>query len=167
MERTPQFRDGGQNVDIRGVGRDVLRRMGLEQTALDRGTGEEGTAWVDEQGEKEAQFVADELGSEGPTAEMEILRGDLARLLYEPARDCATYRYGDHIERVEEGAEKVCVAFANGKTEVYDAVVIAEGVGSSTRELVFPQENNPRWMDLTIAYFTIPRQADDDRMWRW
>jgi 2-polyprenyl-6-methoxyphenol hydroxylase-like FAD-dependent oxidoreductase len=22
-------------------------------------------------------------------------------------------------------------------------------------------------MDLTIAYFTIPRAADDDRMWRW
>ena len=33
--------------------------------------------------------------------------------------------------------------------------------------MVFPGENEPRWMNLTIAYFTIPREADDDRLWRW
>lgn len=167
VERTPEFRDGGQNIDIRGVGREVLRRMGLEQTALDRGTGEEGTVWIDENGEEVAKFVIDELGSDGPTAEMEILRGDLARLLYEPARQRATFRFGDSIDRIEDGAHAVSVTFASGQTEQYDAVVIAEGVGSSTRELVFRDENDPRWMDLTTAYFTIPRQVDDDRMWRW
>jgi 2-polyprenyl-6-methoxyphenol hydroxylase-like FAD-dependent oxidoreductase len=98
---------------------------------------------------------------------MEILRGDLARLLYEPARERATFRFGDSIDRIEDGADSVSVTFASGQTEQYDAVVIAEGVGSSTRELVFPKENDPRWMDLTTAYFAIPRQADDDRMWRW
>jgi 2-polyprenyl-6-methoxyphenol hydroxylase-like FAD-dependent oxidoreductase len=167
VERTPEFRDGGQNIDVRGVGREVLHRMGLEQTALDHGTGEEGTVWIDEQGGEVAKFVTAELGGDGPTAEMEILRGDLARLLYEPARERATFRFGDSIDRVEDGADAVSVTFASGQTEQYDAVVIAEGVGSSTRELVFPKENDPRWMDLTTAYFTIPRQADDDRMWRW
>ena len=44
---------------------------------------------------------------------------------------------------------------------------MAEGVGSSTNDLVFPGENDPRWMDLTIAFFTIPRTSADDRMWRW
>ncbi|MCD7109421.1 FAD-dependent monooxygenase [Rhizobium sp. DKSPLA3] len=167
VERAPAFRDGGQNIDIRGVGREVLRRMGLEQTALDRGTGEEGTVWIDEQGADVARFITEDLGSDGPTAEMEILRGDLARLLYEPARNRATFRFGDRVAGIEEGAEAVSVTFSSGQIERYDAIVIAEGVGSSTRELVFPQENDPRWMDLTIAYFTIPRQADDDRMWRW
>ncbi|PYE21760.1 2-polyprenyl-6-methoxyphenol hydroxylase-like FAD-dependent oxidoreductase [Rhizobium sp. PP-CC-3A-592] len=167
VERTSEFRDGGQNIDIRGVGRDVLRRMGLQQTALDHGTGEEGTVWIDEQGGEVAKFVTVELGRDGPTAEMEILRGDLARLLYEPARNRATFRFGDRVDGIEEGADAVSVTFASGQIEQYDAVVVAEGVGSSTRELVFPQENDPRWMDLTIAYFTIPRQADDNRMWRW
>lgn len=167
VERTSEFRDGGQNIDIRGVGRDVLRRMGLQQTALDHGTGEEGTVWIDEQGGEVAKFVTDELGRDGPTAEMEILRGDLARLLYEPARNRATFRFGDRVDGIEEGADAVSVTFASGQIEQYDAVVVAEGVGSSTRELVFPQENDPRWMDLTIVYFTIPRQADDNRMWRW
>jgi 2-polyprenyl-6-methoxyphenol hydroxylase-like FAD-dependent oxidoreductase len=167
VERTSEFRDGGQNIDIRGIGREVLRRMGLEQAALDRGTGEEGTVWIDEKGTEVAKFVTDELGRDGPTAEMEILRGDLARLLYESARHRATFRFGDYIEKIEDGAENVSVAFASGQTAQYDAVIIAEGVGSLTRELVFPHDNEPRWMDLTIAYFTIPRQEGDDRMWRW
>ncbi|MFS0772037.1 tryptophan-rich sensory protein [Sphingomonas sp. 1P08PE] len=167
VERTPGFRDGGQNIDVRGVGREVLRRMGLEQTALEQGTGEEGTAWVEADGRIAAQFLAADTGADGPTAEMEILRGDLARLLYEPARDHATYRFGDSIAGVEQDDDGAVVTFASGTVERYDAVIVAEGVGSRTRELVFPGENEPRWMDLTIAYFTIPRRPDDDRLWRW
>jgi 2-polyprenyl-6-methoxyphenol hydroxylase-like FAD-dependent oxidoreductase len=167
VERAPAFRDGGQNIDVRGVGREVLRRMGLEQAALDHGTGEEGTAWVDAEGRVAAQFLAGAGAGDGPTAEMEILRGDLARLLYEPARERAAYRFGTGIARIEEGAEGAGVTFADGATERFDLVVVAEGVGSATRELVFEGENDPRWMDITIAYFTIPRIAGDDRMWRW
>lgn len=167
VERAPAFRDGGQNVDVRGVGRTVLRRMGLERAALDSGTGEEGTAWIDGRGRVAARFDVAGTEGDGPTAEMEILRGDLARLLYEPARERARYRFGDRVARVAEDRDAVAVTFAGCETERYDAVVVAEGVGSSTRELVFPGENAPRWMDLTIAYFTLPRTPDDDRMWRW
>ncbi len=167
VERTPDFRDGGQNVDVRGVGRDVLRRMGLEQAALDRGTGEEGTAWVEDDGSVAAQFLTADQKTDGPTAEMEILRGDLARLLYESAADQATYRFGDSIAAITEDGEAARVTFASGKTDRYDAVIVAEGVGSATRDLIFPGENAPRWMDLTIAYFTIPHAATDDRLWRW
>jgi 2-polyprenyl-6-methoxyphenol hydroxylase-like FAD-dependent oxidoreductase len=167
VERAPEFRDGGQNIDVRGVGREVLRRMGLERAALERGTGEEGTTWVDEDGAVVAAFRTDELSSDGPTAEMEILRGDLARLLWDSAREHATFRFGDRIERIDDAADHALVTFASGATERYDLIVVAEGVGSRTRELVFPGENDPRWMDLTIAYFTIPRVPDDNRMWRW
>lgn len=167
VERAPGFRDGGQNVDLRGVGREVLRRMGLEQAALERGTGEEGTTWVDGGGRVVARFAAADIDGDGPTAEMEILRGDLARLLFEAARGHAAFRFGDRVERVDEDEGGVTVGFAGGGSERYDAVIVAEGVGSSTRERVFPGENTPRWMDLTIAYLTIPRTADDDRMWRW
>ena len=167
VERAPGFRDGGQNIDVRGIGRQVLRDMDLERTALENGTGEEGTVWIDAEGRPVAEFLTDELEGDGPTAEMEILRGDLARLLYEPARERADFRFGDSVAAVAEEGDAVHVTFSGGTTGRYDAVVVAEGVGSATRELVFPQENDPRWMDLTIAYFTIPRRADDDRTWRW
>ncbi|KQO78714.1 MULTISPECIES: FAD-dependent monooxygenase [unclassified Methylobacterium] len=167
VERAPAFRDGGQNIDVRGVGRAVLRRMGLDETALEQGTGETGTAWVDGDGRIVATFMTDDLGGDGPTAEMEILRGDLARLLFDAARDTVSVRFGDSITGLHEDGDAATVTFASGLTERYDAVVVAEGVGSATRELVFPGENDPRWMDLTIAYFTVPRVADDDRLWRW
>lgn len=167
VERAPEFRDGGQNIDIRGVGREVLQRMGLEAEALKKGTGEEGTAWVNADGSEAARFLVSEIEGDGPTAEMEILRGDLARLLYDAARHDARFRFGDHIVRVDEIDQAISVTFASGATGDFDALIIAEGVGSGTRELVFPGENEPRWMDLTIAYFTIPRTPDDDRMWRW
>ena len=166
VERAPDFRDGGQNVDVRGLGREVLRRMGLEKAALENGTGEVGTAWVGEGGKIAARFMLDGKG-DGPTAEMEILRGDLARLLYEAAKDQASFRFGDGVRTIEQDDASANVTFVGGGTERFDAVFVAEGVGSSTRDLVFPDENKPRWMDMTIAYCTIPRTATDDRLWRW
>ncbi|MCC4589061.1 FAD-dependent monooxygenase [Xanthomonas sp. NCPPB 1067] len=167
VEQAPHFRDGGQNIDVRGVGRQVLQRMSLEQDALDQGTGEEGTAWIDAHGNAVATFKTDDLDGDGPTAELEILRGDLARLVYGAARDTVAYRFGDRITRIDDGADAATVTFQSGRCDRFDAVIVAEGVGSSTRDLLFPGENEPRWMDLTIAYFTIARTADDDRLWRW
>ena len=163
-ERAPAFRDGGQNVDVRGLAREVLRRMGLEEAALRAGTGEEGTAWVDRTGRVVAAVG---VGDGGPTAEMEILRGDLAHLLFDAARDRADWRFGEAVATISQDAAGVDVTFRSERTERFDAVIVAEGVGSTTREMMFPGENRPRWMDVAIAYFTIPRRPDDDRSWRW
>lgn len=167
VERAPAFRDGGQNIDVRGVGREVLRRMGLEQAALDHGTGEEGTAWVDEQGRVAAQFKTDDMEGDGPTAELEILRGDLARLLYKSVCKHAHFRFDDSVATIVEDENAATVTFDGGRTERFDAAIVAEGVGSATREKIFLGENDTRWMDMIIAYFTIDRTPDDDRMWRW
>lgn len=167
VEQAPRFRDGGQNIDVRGVGREVMRRLGLEQMALDRGTGELGTVWVADDGRELAKFTTEPGASDGPTAEMEILRGDLSRLLHDAAGDRVTFRYGDRVAMIDDGADAAEVTFESGTRERYDTVIVAEGVGSHTRDLIFQGENEPRWMDMTIAYFTIPRTPDDDRMWRW
>ena len=167
VERAPAFRDGGQNVDVRGIGRDVIRWMGLEQAALELGTGEEGTVFVDGRGRPVATFGVGEGHGEGPTAEMEILRGDLARLLHDAACDRVNSRFGDSIAALVPDAGGVTVTFASGQVERFDIVVVAEGVGSATRGFAFPGENRPRWMNMTTAYLTIPRTAGDDRMWRW
>jgi 2-polyprenyl-6-methoxyphenol hydroxylase-like FAD-dependent oxidoreductase len=144
-----------------------MKRMGLDQEALDRGTGEEGTAWVNADNSIAAEFANKDLDGDGPTAEMEILRGDLASIIYGSAKSKVSYRFGTTIKGIDDGPSGAKVTFDNADTETFDLVVIAEGVGSSTRELMFEGENDPRWMDLTIAYFTIPRLPEDDRLWRW
>ncbi|MBB3800263.1 2-polyprenyl-6-methoxyphenol hydroxylase-like FAD-dependent oxidoreductase [Xanthomonas arboricola] len=162
VERAPAFRDGGQNVDVRGSARDVLRRMGLEARAFERSTRELGTDWVDADDRVIARFKADASDSDsGPTADLEIRRGDLARMLYEASCERVAYRFGDSVCGVAQDQAGVEITFHSGRCARYDAVIVAEGVGSHTRELVFPGENVPRWMDLTLAYFSIPRQSHD------
>lgn len=160
VEKAPAFRDGGQNVDVRGAAREVLRRMGLEAAAQARTTGERGTDWVDAEDRPIARFAVDDIG-DGPTAELEILRGDIARLIYEPAAERAAFRFGDSIAALEQDAAGVDVRFESGRTSRYDLVIVAEGVGSPTRERVFPGEARSRWLDITIAYFSIPKTAGD------
>lgn len=101
VERAPAFRDGGQNVDVRGNAREVLRRMGLEERAFQRSTHERGTDWVDEDDDVVARFEADDSDTDsGPTAELEIRRGDIARIIYDAVRERAAFRFGDRIEGI-------------------------------------------------------------------
>ena len=166
-EQAPAFRDGGQNVDVRGAGREVLRRMDLEQAVLDNNTGERGVAWVDGSNRVIAQIDLDALQEDGPTAELEVLRGDLARLLFEPAAKQAGMRFGERITSIEQADGIPHVTFDSGRREHYDLVIVAEGVGSATRDIVFPNENRPRWMNLQTAFFTIPRDTTDSAIARW
>jgi 2-polyprenyl-6-methoxyphenol hydroxylase-like FAD-dependent oxidoreductase len=162
VERAPAFRDGGQNVDMRGNARDVLRKMGLEEQAFALSTHEKGTDWVAEDDAVIARFEASDSDTDlGPTAELEILRGDIARLIYDAVRERAAFRFDDSIAAVAQDDGGVDVTFASGRRDRYDLIVVAEGVGSHTRELLFAGENKPRWMNLTIAYFSIPGQAGD------
>ncbi|RMR31067.1 Pyridine nucleotide-disulfide oxidoreductase [Pseudomonas syringae pv. coriandricola] len=154
-------------MDVRGAAREVLRLMGLEQAVKDLNTGETGLAWVDEDNRTAAQIDLSGLDGDGPTAELEVLRGDLARLLYEASSADAFYRFGDRIVSVEHDEAGVSVVFENGEEERFDLLIIAEGVGSRTRELVFPGENQPRRMDMACAFFTVPRAPTDSQTARW
>lgn len=67
---------------------------------------------------------------------------------------------------MEEDENRSKVTFKSGIIKHYDIVIIAEGVGSSTRELLFPNEYKSRYMDLTIAYFAIPGKEEDGQFSR-
>lgn len=167
VEKAPKFREGGQSIDVRGAGRDVLDRMGVREEVAESGTGETGWTFVNEDGEQVAAFELEDIGANGPTAELEILRGDLAGILYERVRSRVDYRFGDSVAAAEERNDTVRVRFESGRHGDYALVLVAEGVGSSTRELMFPGENKPRWMDMTLGFFTIPRGETDGTDSRW
>ena len=68
---------------------------------------------------------------------------------------------------MEDRGAAVHVRFESGREEEYALLLVAEGVGSSTREKLFPGENDPRWMDMTLGFFTIPRAPSDGTDARW
>ncbi|MGI3780352.1 MAG: hypothetical protein ACRYG2_06195, partial [Janthinobacterium lividum] len=63
--------------------------------------------------------------------------------------------------------EQVLVACEHAPDELFDLVVAADGVGSSTRDLVFGEEVEIRSLNLPITYPTIPRIDSDKPWWRW
>ncbi|MER5890121.1 FAD-dependent monooxygenase [Streptomyces sp. NPDC001941] len=165
VERFPRLREEGQNIDVRGVGRDVLRRMGLEELVRSAHTGESGTEFVDERGGTIAYFPAGTSDSGGSTAELEVLRGQLSKVLHDQSSDRAAYVFGDQITALHDDGTGVDVEFAKGAGRRFDAVVLAEGLRSHTRSLVLP-EAPVRELGLYIAYARIPRTAYDNSNWR-
>ncbi|MEV6575375.1 FAD-dependent monooxygenase [Streptomyces sp. NPDC051577] len=175
VERFDELREDGQNIDVRGAGREVARHMGIEDAIRAASTGETGTEFVDAAGAPLARFAAGTSDSGGATAELEILRGQLSRIIVDRTREDTEYIFGDRILALDEndednggeGEDGVTVTFAGGATRTFDVVVIAEGLRSRTRSLVFPDIDAVRELDFYIAYLTIPRTGDDSDLWRW
>jgi 2-polyprenyl-6-methoxyphenol hydroxylase-like FAD-dependent oxidoreductase len=167
VERAPALREGGQNVDVRGAGRDVARRMGLEPAIRAATTGEAGLRFVDADDHTIASFPAGHSDSDGFTAELEILRGDLAQLLVDQTRDTTSYVFGDHIIGLDDRGDSVEVTFAQGPRRTFDLVVVADGIRSSTRALVFGDEPHITPLGLHTAWMTIPRAPSDTAWARW
>jgi len=170
VERAPALRTGGQNIDIRGAAREAIRRMGIDGAVAAGTTGEEGTEFIGSSGQVVAAFPAGTSDTGGATGEREILRGDLSEILVGQTLagdQPVEYRFGDRITGLTEQGEQVLVAFEHGPDEVFDLVVAADGIGSSTRGLVFGDEVEIRSLNLQITYGTIPRVASDKPWWRW
>lgn len=165
LERAAAFRDGGQNVDVRGTAREVLDRMGLTQAVKDLNTTETGTVFVDERGQVIAELPAN--GPDGATAELEVLRGDLARVVHDALPPTVQVRYDATIAAVDDQPAGVRLTLASGDLLDADLLVVAEGVRSSTRDLVLGDEADLRPLDIDMVFGTIARTAGDDDRWRW
>jgi 2-polyprenyl-6-methoxyphenol hydroxylase-like FAD-dependent oxidoreductase len=170
VEKAPELRSGGQNVDIRGVGLTVLRRMGLEAAVLRRTTEEEGVAFVDASDRSWAKFPVGHNGEKlSLTAEVEIVRGDLAKIFHEATREDVKYVFGNSIEHMVEQNDKVHVSFKDKSKQEFDLVVAADGLGSPTHTLIFgdKQKTAIRSLGQYGAWFTIPREESDGMWARW
>ncbi|WP_117211890.1 hypothetical protein [Allorhizocola rhizosphaerae] len=95
VETAPGIRPGGHAVDLRGVAREVVERMGIMPRVRELSVDERGFANVDRHGRIRSRLPADAFGGEGIVAEIEIMRGDLSGILYEATKSFTEYRFGD------------------------------------------------------------------------
>ncbi|MGL5850308.1 MAG: FAD-dependent monooxygenase [Phycicoccus sp.] len=166
LERSDRSRSTGQNIDIRGLGREVVRRMGVHEQVMENLTGETGTRYVDEFGRAYATFPRAE-GQDGPTAEVEILRGRLAEILTGVLPGDVEQRFGDLVVEVDQDDDGVDVRFESGSKERFDLLLVAEGRSSRTRRLLFAPETELRDFGVSIAYGTLERRPEDADTWDW
>ncbi|MGW5743865.1 FAD-dependent monooxygenase [Amycolatopsis sp. NPDC003861] len=163
VERAPSLREGGYKVDIRGVAVDVVRRMGLLEQVHAASTDMRGAAFVNKRGKQIATLDADTFGFRHGD-DTEILRGDLARILYDATRSHTEYVFGDWITGLDQGPDGVKVTFAHGEPRRFDLVVGADGLHSGVRALAFgPEEDHLRRFDAYISISTVPNTFELDR----
>lgn len=165
VERSKSIRLGGQNLDVRGAGRAITRLMGIENEILAANTGEIGLQFVNKNNKVMAAFPVDGGGSF--TSEAEILRGDLVNILYNHTKDDVAYIFGKYIIDIFQQDNNVEVTFDNGEKEVYDLLIAADGVRSTTRQLIFGDEPQIKFTRLYNAWYTIPKKETDTQWARW
>ncbi|RZS37739.1 2-polyprenyl-6-methoxyphenol hydroxylase-like FAD-dependent oxidoreductase [Herbihabitans rhizosphaerae] len=137
VERAPALRPGGQAVDFKGeTHRTVLERMGILDEVIRRQTGKTDMLIVDEHDRTLATIPGELTGGD-----VEILRGDLAEVLYEHTADSVEYVFGDRIAALADTGDSVDVTFEHGAPRRFDIVIGADGIHSAVRRLAFGEES--------------------------
>ena len=164
VERAAEPRTGGQAVDLRGAGRTVMERMELLERAREVALDQRGFALVDGRGRITARMPVAAFDGAGIVSEIEILRGDLGRLLYEASLPRTDYRFGDSITALHQTKEAVEVEFEHSTPQCVDLVVGADGLGSTVRRLaIAPDDRCCRDLGLLTVGWTAVTDLDLDR----
>lgn len=167
VERAPAPRPGGQTVDLRGAGREVIARMGLMEQARALSVEQRGIVTVDAADRITSCMAADAFGGEGIVSEIELLRGDLAGLLYEATLPDTEYLFDDTVTALHEDATGVHVTFERAAPRRFALVVGADGLHSAVRALAFgPEEECVRPLGLYTSWFTAPEERPLDGWFR-
>ncbi len=183
LERGSKIRKQGQNVDIRGAGVTIIRKLGLESAIRAADTGEIGVQFVDKENTIWTSNRADKTGQVStPTADIEILRGTLADICYRRSLSVSEdvkreggkgieYLFGDSLDSIDQDGDRVNVHFAkSGQMRSYDVVVGADGLQSGTRVLTWGRDGEKdriKRLGMYGAFFSIPKGKTDSSFRRW
>ncbi|MEU8233879.1 FAD-dependent monooxygenase [Actinoplanes sp. NPDC048967] len=152
VEIAPALRTGGNAVDFRGpVHLGLLERMGVLDALREVRTGGTAMRFVDADGRRTMEMPADFAGGD-----VEILRGDLSRILC-AAGEHTEYLFGDSITALHETPDGVEVTFSSGRQRTFDLVVGADGVHSNVRRLTFgPERQHVTHLGYYVAGWPMP-----------
>jgi 2-polyprenyl-6-methoxyphenol hydroxylase-like FAD-dependent oxidoreductase len=155
VERAPQVREGGYPVDVRFEAVQVAKLMGIWPRLQQEKTTIQEMLFVNERhqrvGRVNIQTVPGALGVEV----VEVMRGDLARALYELTKDEVEYCFEDSIQALKQDEAGVDVTFERGGSRRFDLVVGADGLHSNVRALVFGDEAHfERYCGFQAGVFT-------------
>jgi 2-polyprenyl-6-methoxyphenol hydroxylase-like FAD-dependent oxidoreductase len=157
VERTSELRigDGGQAVDLFGPALDVLAWMGQKDAVWDARTRTEIVSLI-RQGHPGIDVEAARLAEGVSDRHVEIMRGDLSKIVYDTCGDDVEYIFGDSIRTLHDTGAEVEVSFHHAGPRTFDLVVGADGLHSTTRRLTFGDEHQfLHFLGGYLAVFTV------------
>jgi 2-polyprenyl-6-methoxyphenol hydroxylase-like FAD-dependent oxidoreductase len=169
LEKSKALFPHGQNVDLQGSAVTAMKKMGLLDEVRRHNTKETGTQFINPSGKPFAIFPVREGTSASLTSEFEILRGDLAAILYDATERHPNidYKFDTTIRNVlSNDVDSVRVELSNGQKEAFDLLVAADGQWSRVRKQCFsPESVKATHMGMYAVYYTVPRVPTDNNMW--
>jgi 2-polyprenyl-6-methoxyphenol hydroxylase-like FAD-dependent oxidoreductase len=157
VERSGGQRSSGNPVDVRGAALPVVERMGLVEALRAEATQATALRFVDRDGRLGRRMS---MGNRKEN-EVEIPRADLARVLFEAARDDGEFVYDDSIAALGQHADGVDVTFDSGRERRFDLVVGADGLHSNVRRLAFGAEREfVRYLGIYVATTALGQPAE-------
>ncbi|GAA3086229.1 2-polyprenyl-6-methoxyphenol hydroxylase-like FAD-dependent oxidoreductase [Kribbella aluminosa] len=158
VERTPAARHGlgGHAVDLYGAAAEVTRRMGCWDT-IEAARTQLDSMTVERFGRRPVEVDLSRIYAGISSRHVEILRGELTKVLYDAGRGSAEYLFGDSIASLHDDGEGVDVTFDSGLRRRFDLVIGADGLHSNVRRLVFGSEEElHRPLGGYLAVFSMP-----------
>lgn len=172
VEKARDMRSTGQAVEVSTpAGLEIIKSMGIQDVIRSKGTTEVGLRFVDDSGQTVFQNDVDRKHGRSFTSENEILRGDLADILYQLTKEVVEYRFDDHITDLNSETDAVDITFHKAPRQSYDFLVICDGLYSKTRQLAQFDKDDINFVSLNkvTAYFTIEDRMIDveDKFAKW
>ncbi|KAJ6188061.1 hypothetical protein N7519_002969 [Penicillium mononematosum] len=168
VERFPNLRATGAQIDLRGQGIEAVKRTGLIDAVRRKLVDEAGVSFIDAKGNVKATILANKSGKGGQsfTSEYEIMRGDLVRIFYEATKDKVEYIFGKTVDGFTENDREVVAYFSDGSSDTFDLLVGADGQGSHIRRKILPSgaPDEYRQLGVHMAYWFVPRIETDSNM---
>ncbi|RMZ68908.1 2-polyprenyl-6-methoxyphenol hydroxylase and related FAD-dependent oxidoreductase [Pyrenophora seminiperda CCB06] len=187
IERSPELRTGGQQIDLKAHGIPIMKRLGLLENIRSFCVEEGGSCLVDGKGNTLINFgvigAGEKRGTYELTNEFEFMRGDFVRMMYDTSLSERTtltsngvtqgrlvYEFNTSINSLDcSSSTSTTVTFSTGVTKTYDLVIAADGQGSRTRRLAFGDDANAasfKSLNVHSAYYNIPRLPTEDSLAR-
>jgi 2-polyprenyl-6-methoxyphenol hydroxylase-like FAD-dependent oxidoreductase len=155
IERAPQLREGGYAVDVRHEAVQVARLMGIWSRLQQEKTTFGEISFVNERHQRIFRVNLQAVRKAFELDVAEIMRGDLAKTLYERTSDEVEYCFGDSIQALKQDEAGVDVTFERGGSRRFDLLVGADGLHSIVRTLVFGDEAQfERYCGYQVGVFT-------------
>jgi 2-polyprenyl-6-methoxyphenol hydroxylase-like FAD-dependent oxidoreductase len=150
VERADAVRPGGLAVDFRGTAMRVLDQMGILDELRAHATHSGDATIVDADGTPIATMPGEIFAGD-----LEVLKTDLTRILYDLTKNDTEYVFGDSITALTQDAAGVHVEFERSAAKTYDLVVGADGLHSRVRTLAFgPKDTFTHPMGYAFATFS-------------
>jgi 2-polyprenyl-6-methoxyphenol hydroxylase-like FAD-dependent oxidoreductase len=164
VERSGALRSSGSPVDVRGPAVDVAERMNILGQLQDARIRLQGMTLLDPAGQKVARVDIEALRSSVVPRDIEIARGDLARILHGASANAAKFIFGDSIKTLAQDETGVDVTFAHAPSQRFDLVIGADGLHSIVRRLAFgPDSEFVAHAGLYAATVPLGASADAGR----